>query len=75
MDLSISQGEEECRALIRRCIRPHTPAMPVQYPADRRETDTGAGKLSFGMKALEGRKKPVGVLRVETGAIVSHEVD
>src|SRR5262245_13839687 len=54
---------------------PHPPAMPGNDPPDDRQANSGAFEFLCGMQSLKDAKKFVGVLHVESGAVVLHEKD
>src|SRR5438874_12336468 len=73
MDLSVSQGEEERRAPIRRCFCPHTPAVPMHDPVDNGQPHAGAVVVLGAMQPLKHAEQLVGVAHVEAGPVVLDE--
>src|SRR5436309_8150977 len=71
----IPEREINRRPLIGLALRPHAPAVAIDYAADDGEADAGALKLAHIVQALERNKQFVDVGHVESGAVVAHEVD
>src|SRR5690606_7558033 len=53
---------------------PDAPAVAIDDALHRGEANARAGEFVHAMQALEGAEQLVGVLHIEAGAIVAHEV-
>src|SRR5271168_4658384 len=70
----VSQSEKKGGAFIDGCLGPDAAAMSRNDPLYGRQTDSGAFKLRILMQPLKGREELVGVLHIETGAVI-HDVE